>query len=152
MTVIDHRRLAGLSLLLLAAVLVGCGGPAGGSGKKETSRVRFLTMLYTRTSSQLGRNPKDEQEFKEKLKSYDLALDKAGVSSIDELFISERDGQPLVVLYGARPPGSDVVVYEQTGVGGMRYVGHKLGMVEEVDEAKFRELVPAGAAPKAAPK
>jgi hypothetical protein len=151
MTVIDHRRLAGLSILI-AALLVGCGGPTGGSGKKETSRVRVLTMLYTRTSSQLGRNPKDEQEFKEKLKSYDLALDKAGVSSIDELFISERDGQPLGIYYGPHPPGSDVVVYEQTGVDGMRYVGHRIGMVEEVDEAKFRELVPAGAAPKAASK
>ena len=62
------------------------------------------------------------------------------VGSFDELFVSERDGQPLVVVYGSPPKDSDVVVYEQTGVNGKRLVGHRIGMVEEVDEAQYKDL------------
>jgi hypothetical protein len=136
-------------LLLLACTLVGCGGPSADARQGQLSHVRLLTMMYTKTVSQLGRNPKDEQEFKDTIKGFDVALDKLNVGSTDELFVSERDGQPLGVVYGPTPPGSDVVVYEQTGVDGKRMVGHKIGMVEGVDEARFRELVPsAGASAK----
>jgi hypothetical protein len=34
------------------------------------------------------------------------------------------------------------VAYEQEGVDGKRYVATVVGAVEEVDEARFRELVP----------
>lgn len=134
------------SLLFLVAVmtLVGCAdeSPAVSTG---TSHVRLLTMLYNKVSRELGRVPKDEQEFKDKLKGADLSLQSLKINSTDELFVSERDGQPLVVVYGSVPAGSDVVVYEQTGVDGKRMVGHRIGMVEEVDDAKFQELVPASA-------
>jgi hypothetical protein len=69
-----------------------------------------------------------------------VSLEKLRVDSIDELFVSERDGQPLVVVYGSPPAGSDVVVYEHTGVNGKRLVGHRIGMVEEADEATFKSL------------
>jgi hypothetical protein len=135
------------SILFLVAVmaLAGCAGesPAVSTG---TSHVRLLTMLYNKVSREQGRIPKDEQEFKDNLKSADLSLESLKINSTDDLFVSERDGQPLVVVYGSVPPGSDVVVYEQTGVDGKRMIGHRIGMVEEVDEAKFKELVPAPAA------
>lgn len=38
--------------------------------------------------------------------------------------------------------GQPVAAYESTGVGGKRFVASALGAVEEVDEQKFRELVP----------
>jgi len=129
-------------------MLVGCGGPKADAQKKQTSHVRVLTMMYNSVSAKLGRHPKDEQEFKDTLRKSDVSLEALKVDSIDELFVSERDGQPLVVVYGPTTPGSDVVVYEQTGVNGMRLVGHEIGMVEEVDEQRFRELVPATAAAK----
>src|SRR3712207_8080558 len=54
-----------------------------------------------------------------------------------------RDNQPLAVVYGTPPSGSDVLVYEKTGVDGKRMVGRSMGSAEEVDESRFRELVPA---------
>jgi hypothetical protein len=129
------------NLVLLAAVCVGCGGGQQAASNPALSHVRLLMLLYNKATSTLGRPPKDEQEFKATLQNSNLALDTMKVSSLDELFVSERDNQPLVVVY--KPPaGSDVVVYEQTGVDGKRLIAHRIGQVEEVDEAKFRELVP----------
>jgi hypothetical protein len=131
-----------MHLILTVFMLAGCTteGPSPASG---TDRVRLLTMVYNKVSRDLGRPPKDEQEFKEKVQSAELSPESLKVDSIDELFVSERDGQPLGIVYGTAPKGSDVVVYEQTGVDGKRLVGHRIGMVEEVDEAKFQELVSA---------
>ena len=52
-----------------------------------------------------------------------------------------------MVLYGAPdgppgPGGAPVIAYEQEGVGGKRFVASSLAAIEEVDEARFRELVP----------
>lgn len=134
---------ATLTLALSALALIGCG--SGGNSEvreKGFSHVRLLSSLHTRISSELGRYPKDEAEFKAALGNANLTLDAMKVNSIDELFISKRDGQPLVVVYGQAPVGSDVVVYEQTGVNGLREVGHRIGQVEEVDQARFDELLP----------
>jgi hypothetical protein len=131
-----------VSFLLVVTLLVGCTAenPTVTTG---TSHVRLLTMLYNKATRDLGHVPKDEQEFKDQVKRAEISPESLKVNSIDELFISERDGQPLQVVYGTPPKGSDVVVYEQIGVDGKRMVGHRIGMVEEVDDAKFKELVSA---------
>jgi hypothetical protein len=123
-----------------AAALVGCSGKDGGALKEEMSHVRLLTNVYSMAASKLGHVPHDQQEFKQTIAALAVKPEKMKVGSIDELFVSERDGQPLVVVYGALPKDSDVVVYEQTGVDGKRQVGHRIGMVEEVDEARYKEL------------
>ena len=125
---------------LLLAIALGCGESGGAAPTKQASHVRKLTSLHTMVSLKLRRPPRDEQEFKQTLASLQISPDKYGVASIDELFISERDGQPLIVTYGTPPKNSDVVVYEQTGVHGLRLVGHKIGKIEEVDEAGLGEL------------
>jgi hypothetical protein len=131
-----------LHSLLMFVVLAGCTGNQGAGPSVQLSHVRLLTGMHTRASTQLRRPPKDEQEFKEFIKSSNVSLETMGVNSVDEMFISERDGQPLGVAYGSPQGGSDVVVWETVGVDGKRLVGHSIGMVEEVDEAKFKELVP----------
>jgi hypothetical protein len=144
---VTSRIHAAAALALLALGVIGCGGNAGSEVKKQaTSHLRLLTSLHTKISSEMGRYPKDEAEFKAALASANLSLEALKVSNLDELFVSERDGQPLVVVYGQAPAGSDVVVYEQNGVEGLRQVGHRIGMVEEVDAARFAELVPNAAA------
>jgi hypothetical protein len=140
------NRLWGMCLAAVFVVVVGCGAPKADALKKETSHLRLLTNLYAKTSMKTGHNPQNEQEFKEAIKNSGVSLEALKVNSVDELFVSERDGQPFVVVYGQQPPGYDVVAYEQTGVDGYRQVGHKIGMVEDADEAKFRELVPKPAA------
>jgi hypothetical protein len=94
-------------------------------------------------SSKLGHNPGNSEEFKQIIPRLGLSLEKLSVNSVDDLFVSERDGQPLVVIYGPSNPTSDVIVHEQTGVNGKRQVGHKIGLVEEVDDARFKELMGA---------
>lgn len=124
------------------AAVSGC-GKSGGAAKRGGDHVRRLTNLYALVSSKLGHTPRDEDEFKKTLATQNLSLDRFGVTSLDELFVSERDGKPLVVVYGQPPKGSDVVVYEQIGVGGKRQVGHRIGMVEELDEAQLKDLIAA---------
>jgi hypothetical protein len=129
--------------LLLPAFLlasVGCHGSDENAVKRESSHVRLLTNLHGLASSKLGHAPHDEQEFKQGIAAAHMSPEKLKVGSIDELFVSERDGQPLVVVYGTPPKNSDVVVYEQVGVNGKRQIGHRIGMVEEVDEAQYKEL------------
>jgi hypothetical protein len=138
-------RRALLAVVLLATT-VGCGESKKQAVTKETSHLRMLTNLYARSMREVGRPPANEQEFKDAIAKMGVSLEALKVGSIDELFVSERDGQPFVVLYGPQKPGSDVVAYEQTGVDGIRWVGFTLGNVEECDAARFAELVPSGGA------
>lgn len=62
-----------------------------------------------------------------------------GAETIDEMFISTRDNEPYVVVY--KKP-KKVVAYESVGVDGKRYIADDLGVVQEVDEATFAEMVP----------
>jgi hypothetical protein len=125
---------------MLLAATAGCGGTSDLVVSKHASHVRKLTSLYALASSTLKHAPRDEPEFKQALATLQVAPEKYEVGSIDELFTSERDGQPLVVVYGAARKGSDIVVYEQSGVDGTRLVGHRIGKIEELDEAAFSSL------------
>jgi hypothetical protein len=134
----------GLLLLapVAAALLVGCGSNAE-ARQKGVSHVRAISALYFKATSVLGRNPADEQEFKAAVGQGKMDLDVLGVSSVDELFVSDRDGQPLVILYGAQaknPKG--VIAYEQTGENGVKLVGTNNGQVIEADATQFLKLVP----------
>ena len=134
---------------LIFTVVVGCSSAEKKQSlQREASHLHWLLRLYT-FARQKGKSPNSEQEFKQFIGSIDPAMaDRtragANITSTDELFISERDGQPYTVFYGTRPKGvgNDVLAFEQKGVGGKRYVGYGLGFVEEVDEQRFSELVP----------
>jgi hypothetical protein len=118
----------------------GCGGKSSASSQPQTSHVRALTGLYSGATAKLGHLPRNEQEFKSTVKTLPMSLEKLRVASVDELFQSERDNQPLEVAYG-KPKGRDIVVHEKTGVDGKRFVGHMVGMVEEMDEEAFQKAV-----------
>jgi len=140
-----------LGSLLLLTVLIGCTSQeAKRTQDAENSHLRWLLRLYALASNEAqGRPPKSEEAFKQYIAGMDAGvrdrlLAGAGVSSTDELFISERDGQPYVIIYGkpARKMDSGVVAYEQQGVNGLRYVGRRVGAGEEVDEQQFNTMVP----------
>jgi hypothetical protein len=102
-------------------------------------------MYAQATAQNGGRPPASEEQFKKFIaKQGTYMMQSYKLQSTDDVFISERDGQPYVVLYGKPPQGtaSGLCAYEKTGVDGRRYVGYMLGMIEEVDETRFRELVP----------
>lgn len=139
-----------ITLLLVVATttFIGCGG-SGGATAKGVPHLRVLTNLYFQASSKLGKNPASEEEFKQAIESQNVDWGKIGVSSADDLFVSDRDGKPLVVVYGPPPQGRpfSVVVYEQEGLNGARLVGTSDGQVQEADAAKFAQLVPKPATP-----
>lgn len=141
--------------LLLTAVmaftLVGCGIGGSANVSKATSHLRILASQYSAATRARNKPPADEAEFKKFVNERvdGAGLERYDIQSPEELFISKRDGKPFVVFYGKKPKGVDpeVVAYEQEGIDGKRWVAFSLGNIEEVDETRFRELVPASAAP-----
>jgi len=136
----------GFSTCLLAAITViasGCHSSAStGANKQETSRLKPLLVLYTSATTALHHPPQNEAEFKKYIASQrGRMLDVLHVENPDELFVSERDGQPYVISYGPPPSGKErnVVAYEKDGVEGKRMVGYASGVVVALDEEHFRE-------------
>jgi hypothetical protein len=78
--------------------------------------------------------------------SHRLEMMQVDPGKVDELFVSERDGQPFVIKYGqsggimSRLP----VVFEKEGKGGKRQVAFTDGQVEEVDDATYQQLLASG--------
>lgn len=140
------------SIVLLLAIgvtsLVGCGG-AGAAAAKNVPHLRVVTALYFQANSKLGKNPSSVEEFKQAIDAANVDWGTLGVSGADELLVSDRDGKPLVIVYGPPPQGRafSVVAYEQEGLDGVRLVGTSDGQVQEADAAKFAQLVPKPATP-----
>jgi hypothetical protein len=147
-------RSATVGVPLLAALVLFAGCSGGGEAKsaaREQSHIKTLAVLYgTYVGSHRGQLPPNEAAFKQYVQA-SSAQSRGGVTVADpqSIFVSERDAQPYVILYGdaARrgpsggPAGSPVVIYEQVGVDGLRFVASNMGAVEEVDQARFKQLV-----------
>jgi hypothetical protein len=93
------------------------------------------------------KGPKSEEQLREFIETQDASRLKRGgidATKLDELFVSERDGEPFVVRYGVntviRGP-SLPVVFESTGVDGTRQVGFCNGLMKEVDEEEYDRLM-----------
>ena len=118
--------------------------------QEQASTIKPLAVLYGKyIGEHRGQPPASEAEFKAYVQANGKPiLDANKISDADSLFTSSRDHQPYVILYGPLkgppgPAGQPVFAYEKVGVNGKRYVASSLGAVEEVDDAKFKELVPA---------
>lgn len=132
------------AILLLCASLsvlsIGCSAPAPEVSEEQDGTMRALAMAYGQYVSQnRGRPPKDEKRLRKFVEDKQHILDTFGVESIDDMFVSPRDNEPYVVNYGKK---ARVVAYEKVGVDGKRMIAEDLGVVREVDEAEFAELVP----------
>jgi len=138
--------------LVASLGVLGCGDGARRQAQEfSQSNLRPLAILYGQFVGQhRGQPPKSEAEFRafiKSLKPEQLAA-LAGGRDADSLFVSTRDQKPYVVIYGRAatgppgPAGAPVVVYEQEGRGGKRFVANSLGAVEELDEATFKQRVP----------
>jgi hypothetical protein len=137
------------AVIILAA---GCSGKVVKAREDPKSHIKQLGILYGRfTGEHQGRGPANEKEFKDYIRKMDADQLPAGIdkANVDALFVSPRDNQPYGIVYGVSPgppgpQGSTVTVYEKTGVDGKHYVFMGAGQVEEVDDAKLKQLVPAG--------
>lgn len=84
------------------------------------------------------RGPKDEASFKEFLlqPKYEKNLKMMQIDrdNLDEIFVSERDGEPFKVRYGVNGLGNKAVIFETTGVDGKRMVANATPVEVEADE------------------
>jgi hypothetical protein len=138
----------GMTLVALG----GCssnGTPASGADPN----LAVLTKIFVdHMNDHQGNPPKDEAAFKDYIRQHGAPrLNGAPMDGLDLLFISTRDHQPLVFIYGNNADArrqSAVIGYEQSPVDGTRTVGYRHGTVELVDDARFTELAPRPAAAK----
>lgn len=129
--------------LTLIMCVAGCGG--GGPSQEEqqlASNMQGLAIAYGQCTSQnRGRPPQNEAQLRQFIKSLGPQwLEQYKAETVDDIFVSSRDGKPYVILFGK--PGVHYIAYEQEGVDGKRFVADNLGTTEEMDEATFREKVP----------
>lgn len=141
-----HLALVGLVLLGFAQ---GCGGPDPGDllAQANDTNVQRLANLYSAFQSRNDwRGPTDEAELKAFLNGWNpRKLQNIGIDpgSIETVFVSGRDGEPFKVRYGVpgHIMGSNApVVFEATGVDGMRMVGFLNMTKREVDAAEYDRL------------
>ena len=130
--------------VVCAALLIvtGCGEekPAPTASRLATIGKVYEQFRYAHR----GTVPKDRAEFVSFIEEQgDWLLEEAQADSVDELFVSERDGQPLVILYGKdrkQLNGMQVVVHETKGVDGRIMVGYASGDSELVYEEAFKSM------------
>ena len=141
------RLVVALSVLSLA---LGCSGndAAGGISAANDSNILRLSNLYQayrlRNNSQ---GPEDQAALTKFLRETMVPerLERMGVDpdNIEGLFVSDRDGEPLVIHYAV--PGGlgavDAVVFEKEGASGKRQVGFTDGSVKEVDADQYEQLL-----------
>jgi len=123
---------------LFVAAAIGCNERGSGEESHE-SNLRLVAVLYSQYSSaHEGEAPRDAEEFRAYVQSLGPGvLQRAGLSGLDELFVSKRDGKLFAVKYkNGNWPLDGAIAYEQVGANGTRYVAADLGGVTEISEAE----------------
>ena len=143
-----HRQIRLLKLVSTATLLLfasGCGSGSKAYVDLKSSHVATVAGLYSQfQAANRGRFPKDDSDFKKYINStHKGTLEKMGLATADDLLKSDRDGQPIKILYGKHgmtPDMLEVIAHEEVGVGGMRLVAFRGGGYEEYDEQQFGQI------------
>jgi hypothetical protein len=145
---------------ILCATLAGCNRQSVPNevAALNTSNIRRLANLFAACQSvNNGQGPKDVAAIKNlanQLPSKNLEWMGIDKSKLDALFVSERDGKPFKIKFGAfrSIQGPHIpIVFEAVGRNGMRQVAWTNANVEEVDNGKYDQLWGEKAAPAAGP-
>lgn len=141
------------ALLICGLSSSGCSSkdPASRIGEMNDTRIKQLANLYMAHQMRNGSNgPKDQAAFKSFIQNgmapHRLEMMRVDPAKVDELFVSERDGQTFVIKYGQSGGVMSklAVVFEKEGRDGMRQVAFTNGQVEEVDDGRYQELLQSG--------
>jgi hypothetical protein len=138
--------------MLLLFCMCGCQGgadPDAMLARATDNNVKRVSRMYTvfqMRNSMIG--PKDEEELKSFILEHSEArLARIGIDpeKVDEIFLSERDGQKLIVRYGTELEDSSKsipVVFEAEGKDGTRYVGFSNAYMQEIsDDDQYKRLM-----------
>jgi hypothetical protein len=143
------RLVLGLALSIGATGIIGCSShTARQVADKNRSNIERLSNIYAGFQNSMGgRGPKDEAEFRSFIQEYDkdkLAAMGIDTRKLDELFTSERDGKPFKIRYkiGGGHGSKDAVIFEETGMGGIREVGITgVAPMEVGDDATYQNML-----------
>jgi hypothetical protein len=127
-------------LLLFVAVAFGC-GERNSTPKLHESNLRVVAVIYSQfVSAHGGEIPRDADNFRTFVQSLGPGvLERAGLSGVNELLLSRRDGKPFAIHYTSVDwKLKQVIAYEQEGVGGTRCIASDLGAVSEITEQQFQ--------------
>jgi len=123
---------------------VGCGD--SGLNSPTALRMSGLANSYLDMSYQ-GGPPANEEALKKHMRAmhpgeqYSRNIDP---NNLDACFKSERDNEPLVVIYGLKPELSgqskQVIAHEKTGKNGRRLVVFASTKVASLGEAELEQL------------
>jgi hypothetical protein len=140
---------AAAACLVAIACLTALGCRKSSVRDREPSNLKWLATYYGQFQGRhRGQPPANEAELKDFIRS---SLSETGAAptpkELDALFISERSGKPYVILYGKSvsnimAAGMPAIGYEREGKNGKRWAANCLGMVEELDESRFRDVKP----------
>jgi hypothetical protein len=133
-------------ILVFWLVTLGC-GPGGSDGLVETRRdegkLKLLGIEYGKFVA-LNNNvpPRDQEVFVKYLRRRQSRLAGYGLKSMDELLVSPREGQKMIVVQDGKkgimsPDGFPWAAFEETGVGGTRIVVSGRGTIVEMSEDEF---------------
>jgi hypothetical protein len=132
-------------VLLSVATVIGCGEQGNGQELPE-SNLRLVAVLYSQyLSAHGGEAPADAVDFRAFVESLGPGvLQRAGLSGIDDLLVSPRNGEPFAIKYEDGDWALDgAIAYEQEGSDGTRYMATDLGSVSEITEAQFQKRMKA---------
>jgi hypothetical protein len=138
-----------LVVIAMMGVLVsfGCGGD-NSLNSPTAQKMKGLANAYLDHVVGAGGVPADEAALKKHMRGlrasvqYDYHIDP---NNIDASFISQRDNEPLVVIYGKNigkisGDSKQVIAHEKTGKNGKRLVVFVSTKVDNVDEAELNQL------------
>jgi hypothetical protein len=142
-----HRRRAVIVALgLLVLITTGCSDDA----LKSSTALKMSGLANAYLDHVVGANgpPPDQAALKKHLQGlrpsvqYDYHIDS---NNIDAFFISERDNEPFVVMYGQgvgkiSADSKHVIAHEKTGKNGKRLVVFTSTKVDIVNEQELEQL------------
>lgn len=133
-------------MLVLAGLSLFGSACSGGGENISVSHLGLIAQSYEqfRTRNR-GKAPQDVAELKAFAEGSNL-LSSNGISRFDELLLSERDSQPLVLCFGKdliRSRGRTIIGYEAAGKENERLIAFEGGVVEAYDPQEFARLIPS---------
>ena len=131
-------------------VVVGCA--SDDTASPTANKLRGIARIYLDYAvPKNGAGPADEAALKKHMKAMpDFVLASNGIDPAvgDALFVSDRDQEPFVVIYGQgigaiSGKSKQVIAHEKTGVRGTKLVTFVSGKVESADEAQLQQWLSA---------
>jgi len=137
----------GLLAVILVTAVAGCGSD---NALKSSTALKMSGLANAYLDHVVGANgpPPNEAALKKHIKGlrgavqYDYKIDP---DNLDAFFVSERDNQPLIVLYGEgvgkiSGDSKKVIAHEKTGKNGKKLVVFASTKVDIVDDAELEKL------------